>query len=116
MRCIHSALDGLCADCADAAHAMEHPVFVDGCFACKVSTLQFDASVAPNHAHKPVPPKRAMDPAWERGVAGSHRPDGTFMPYIDGSLRKIHVKEAGERRSEIAAMKSRLAQTPAATA
>lgn len=40
--------------------------------------------------------------SWEAGVAGEQRPGGFFSPYVgERSLRRVHVKEAGERRREI---------------
>ena len=38
------------------------------------------------------------DPAWERGIKGEHRPDGSFMPYLNGNLDPIRMKDWGENR------------------
>ena len=41
----------------------------------------------------------AQDPAWERGIAGEHRPDGTFMPYVDSkTLVPMSVKKFADHR------------------
>jgi hypothetical protein len=37
--------------------------------------------------------------SWERGIAGEHRPDGSFMPYVSETGRRIRLKEWGETRS-----------------
>lgn len=46
-----------------------------------------------------IPPPPA-DPAWERGVAGEHRRDGSFVPYLDSSGERIGVKEFADNRSK----------------
>ena len=45
------------------------------------------------YTHRPPP-----DPSWERGVAGEHRPGGSFMPYVDENLHPIGIKQFGENR------------------
>jgi hypothetical protein len=50
--------------------------------------------------------------SWEAGVAGEHRPGGTFMPYIgERTGRKIRMKEAAERRGEISEIRHRRMQS-----
>jgi hypothetical protein len=42
-----------------------------------------------------------VNASWEAGTAGERRPGGFFSPYIgDKTFRRIHVKEAAERRRE----------------
>jgi hypothetical protein len=36
--------------------------------------------------------------SWEAGVAGEHRADGSFMPYLGAAGSPIHVKEYAENR------------------
>ena len=68
-------------------------------------------SATPNRRNQ-VPPRKA-DPAWERGVAGEHRPGGGFMPYLnDSGTDVMRVKEAGERRREIDERVKRLKGDP----
>lgn len=38
------------------------------------------------------------DPSWERGIAGEHRPDGSFMPYVDHNLVPMSVKKFADHR------------------
>lgn len=44
--------------------------------------------------------RQAPNPAWERGLTGEHRRDGSFMPYLDGGLNPIRQKQFGENRHE----------------
>src|SRR5690606_12926783 len=67
-------------------------------------------TATPTRANR-VPPRKA-DPAWERGVAGEYRRDGSFMPYVHPNGSPIHVKEAGERRHELATQLDRLRKDP----
>lgn len=48
--------------------------------------------------------------SWEKGVKGEHRPDGSFMPYLNGDGQKIHVKEFSENRKEYEAIRARQIQ------
>lgn len=50
--------------------------------------------------------------SWERGVAGEHRPDGSFMPYLNESGKKIQLKEFSEHRSEFEATRARQLRSP----
>jgi hypothetical protein len=63
-------------------------------------------------ARRPWRPK--VNCSWEAGVAGEHRPGGTFMPYVgEHSGRKVRVKEAAERRHEITEVRRAREQAPA---
>jgi hypothetical protein len=46
-----------------------------------------------------VPPPKA-NPAWERGIAGEHRPGGTFVPYVDSEGKRIGVKKFADNRKK----------------
>jgi hypothetical protein len=106
--CPHTGDETACAECEDWHHDhVLHPTLVAGCFACKLRTVQFDAAVAGNGRN--VRP-RTPDNPWERGRAGEHRPDGTFMPLLHPDLSTIGVKEAGERRHEIESFRRQLNQ------
>lgn len=36
--------------------------------------------------------------SWEAGRAGEHRPDGSFMPYLNADGQAMGVKEFSENR------------------
>ena len=38
-------------------------------------------------------------------MAGETRPDGSFMPYLDGQLNEIGVKEMAENRRSLEAIR-----------
>lgn len=102
MTCEHRAkhgLTGLCAQCEDARHAAMHTVAVDGCMACKLSSLQWSPATHPS-AYNSVPPK-VEPPSWENGIVTSPRPDGSAMPVLDKNLNQIGVKELAHRRHEV---------------
>lgn len=62
--------------------------------------IYFDSRATPtSRVRRPWRPKVAN--SWEAGVAGEHRPDGSFMPYLNDRGTKIRVKEMGERRREL---------------
>jgi putative FmdB family regulatory protein len=56
------------------------------------------AAAAPSRMNK-VPPPQA-NPVWERGVAGEHRRDGSFVPYVHNDGSRIGVKEFADNRTE----------------
>lgn len=59
-------------------------------------------------------PRPMQAPSWEKGIAGEHRPDGSFMPYLSAEQEyaPIGVKEFGERRHEITEQVNRLKTDP----
>jgi putative FmdB family regulatory protein len=56
------------------------------------------AAAAPSRMNKVPPPK--ANPAWERGVAGEHRRDGSFVPYVHKDGSRIGVKEFADNRTK----------------
>ena len=56
------------------------------------------AAAAPSRMNK-VPPPQA-NPAWERGIAGEHRRDGSFVPYVHADGSRIGVKEFADNRTK----------------
>ena len=58
------------------------------------------AAAAPSRMNK-VPPPQA-NPVWEKGLAGSERPDGSFVPYLHADGSKIGVKEFADNRTKYA--------------
>lgn len=87
-----------CSECFDEMHARQHPDPVADCFACKLDTITVSASIHAPRATKYVPPRRPDNP-WERGRAGEHRPDGSFMPYLKSDLSPMGVKEFADNRT-----------------
>lgn len=65
---------------------------------------------------------RGSDPAWEKGLVGEHRPDGSFMPLLDNDCTAMTIGQAkhlgGSRYVEerLRATKDPHAQQLAATA
>lgn len=83
----------------------QHPDSCE-CLPCKLvywrsgRGLQIDPRATPSRRNSTAP--AAANPAWEAGVAGEHRRDGTFMPYIhETTMNPIGLKEFGERRREL---------------
>lgn len=67
------------------------------CFGCRIQDkgIQFAPSATPSRMNDRPP--RSADPAWERGIAGEHRRDGSFMPFIhESTMNPIHLKEWSE--------------------
>lgn len=56
------------------------------------------AAAAPSRMNK-VPPPQA-NPAWERGIAGETRRDGSFVPYLDKEGGRIGVKDFADNRKK----------------
>lgn len=81
----------------EAQHRAEHPSTVDGCLACKLDTFQVSAAVNPNG----VAPTVKGGNNWEKGITGTHRPDGSFMPNISAETgAPIRVKQFSEQRHD----------------
>lgn len=53
-----------------------------------------------------------QDPSWEKGIATEKRPGGIEMPLLNEHGSPIHVKEYGERRHEIEAIRDRQRNAP----
>ena len=56
------------------------------------------AAAAPSRMNK-VPPPQA-NPAWEKGISGEHRRDGSFVPYVHADGSRIGVKEFADNRTK----------------
>jgi hypothetical protein len=69
----------------------------DDCFGCRIQTVRLSTSCTPSRNNDAAP--ATANPAWEKGVVGEHRRDGSFMPYIENhTMNAIHVKEFAENR------------------
>jgi hypothetical protein len=69
------------------------------CYGCvlKAKDLSYSSQAMPTRGRR-QPFRPMQQPSWEAGVAGEHRPGGGFMPYLDGNLNEIGVKEMAENR------------------
>ena len=56
------------------------------------------AAATPSVKNK-VPPPQA-NPAWERGIKGEHRRDGSFVPYLGAEGKHIGVKKRADNRTK----------------
>ena len=77
--------DEICQECGEAVKRV-HQAFA------------LTAAAAPSRQNKVPPPK--ANPAWERGIAGEHRPGGTFVPYLDAEGKHIGVKKFADNRTK----------------
>lgn len=57
--------------------------------------VQIDAGAAKS-GRRGRPSDNARYNGWERGVTGEHRPDGTFMPYLDSTGTVVRNKRMSE--------------------
>ena len=61
------------------------------------------AAATPNRTGNKVPPRKAQ-PNWEKGKAGEHRADGSFVPYRKADGSTIPIKEFTDNRSKYEGM------------
>ena len=61
------------------------------------------ADATPNRTGNKVPPRKAQ-PNWEKGKAGEHRADGSFVPYRKADGSTIPIKESTDNRSKYEGM------------
>ena len=94
-----------CNDCTEARHAAAHPEPVDGCFACKLSTIQVSQRVKPRRASGPP---AGNHNEWERGIPTDHR----GVPFLDASGDVIRVKQYAQDRHKLEAERRRLFNDP----
>jgi len=78
--------DKVCQDCGEetAKRILQSPALT--------------ANAAPSQNNK-IPPRKA-NPAWEKGTAGEHRRDGSFVPYVHADGSRIGVKEFADNRTK----------------
>lgn len=58
------------------------------------------------------PARPMVAPSWEKGVAGEHRPDGSFMPYLNDHREVMGVHEFAEKRHDVTEAVKRLKTDP----
>ena len=77
----------VCADCglSSAKRILQSPALT--------------ADATPNRTRNKIPPRRPNN-SWERGKAGEHRADGSFVPYVNSDGDHIPVKEFADNRSK----------------
>lgn len=63
-------------------------------------------------ANRPQPYRPMAEPSWEKGVAGEHRPGGTFMPYLNENREEMGVHEHASKRHEVQDAVHRLRNDP----
>lgn len=62
----------------------------------KLKSLTFGR--VPGANREPKGTRAKPNPAWERGIKGETRRDGSFMPYLGADGQPIRVKDWGENR------------------
>ena len=77
--------DEICQDCGEAVRRV-------------LQAPALTADAAPSTKNK-VPPPQA-NPVWEKGIAGEHRRDGSFAPYLDSEGKRIGVKKFADNRKK----------------
>lgn len=78
-----------------------HPAGCDcGSYACRLRNkgVSISRAATPNKPMKGRPGSNAEYNGWEKGRAGEQRPNGTFMPYLDGKGNAMSVKEFANDR------------------
>lgn len=86
-----------------------------GCFGCAVKAkgINLGAGATPTRRPGGTPKFRGIrQPSWEAGVTGERRADGSFMPYVDGNLEPIGVKEMADQRPKLEAIRHQQLHDP----
>ena len=61
-------------------------------YGCQLRRKGVQVSPAGMVKHNGKPPAAHRYNQWEKGKAGEHRPDGTFMPYLNKTGDAIPIK------------------------
>jgi hypothetical protein len=80
----------------------------DGCFGCKIQTIQISPYATPNRLHPERAP-RTPNNSWEKGIPT----DSRGMPFLKADGSAMGVKEYGEKRHQIEEHRKKLHQAPA---
>ena len=67
-----------------------------GCYGCELKAKGITL-VCVNQRND-VAPRRADGNSWEKGRAGEHRADGSFMPYLNDVGSPLPIKDYAENR------------------
>lgn len=81
-------------------------------YGCRLRRKGVQVSPSGMVKHNGKPPSRHRYNQWEKGVAGEHRPDGTFMPKLDANGSVIPIKKYSE--GKFAKAESQVRQNQAA--
>lgn len=87
--------------------------FDPACYGCtlKEKNICLSSSATPTKKrHQPFRP--IQQPSWEAGRAGEFRKDGSFMPYLDGQLNEIGVKEMADNRQSLESIRQQQLHDP----
>jgi hypothetical protein len=76
------------------AHSAERPW--PGCYGCDLKAKGLTLVCA--NQRNDVPPRRDESNSWEKGRAGEHRADGSFMPYLNEVGSALPIKDYAENR------------------
>ena len=79
------------------AHSAVSPY--PGCYGCELKAKGITL-VCVNQRNA-VPPRRDESNGWEKGRAGEHRADGSFMPYLNAEGSALAIKDYTEDRRRI---------------
>lgn len=79
-----------------------------GCKMRREGLFALSSAATPTRGrHQPFrDPAKVNHCSWENGLAGEHRPDGSFMPYLTESGGRMHIKEYGENRAALDSIRS----------
>jgi hypothetical protein len=74
-----------------------------GCKRRREGLFALSSAATPTRArHLPFrDPAKVNHTSWENGMAGEHRPDGSFMPYLRSDGGPLKLKEYSENRSSL---------------
>jgi hypothetical protein len=64
-------------------------------------SVNLSPQATPTHRANHLAPRRPREAmnSWEAGIAGEHRPGGTFMPYVNETGTPIGVHDWQHRRA-----------------
>lgn len=88
---------------------------VEGCdehYGCRLraKSVALSSAITPTRSSgRPQKPRPMRQPSWEKGIEGTHRPDGSFMPQLNEKGALMGVHEAMSSRSKLEASRRRLA-------
>lgn len=85
-------------------------VYDPNCYGCQLRAKGVGLSAAAIPSRQNSVPPATPNPAWERGRAGEHRVDGSFMPYLDKNDSPMPIKEYTENRHKVDEQVRRLKQ------
>ena len=85
----------------------------DGCFGCKVQSVQLSPQATPTRRNN-IPPAPSRHNGWERGVLIERRPGGFEMPVLNSKGHPIGLKDYQDNRRRIDEARKRVREQGAA--